>query len=94
MGAKTSDIDFVRQTLITALNEGRDELLGELFKLYENVRQRTKNTTDPVTNYRGGISITKENTDDGSIRYNFSDYPGAGGDYLVSGINHDVISFG
>lgn len=88
MTEKTSDLDFVRQTLVTALNEGRDELVGELFKLYENIRQRVNNTPDPLTNY--SININTTETDNGSIKYDFV----AGGDYMIGGINQDVISFG
>lgn len=84
MTQKTSDLDFVRQTLVTALNEGRDELVSELFKLYENIRQRV----NPSTNY--SININTTETDNGSIKYDFV----AGGDYIIGGIGQDTISFG
>ncbi|QPB08395.1 hypothetical protein [Synechococcus phage S-H9-2] len=85
-----SDLDFIRDTLVTALNEKRDGIIGDLFKLYEEVQNRP---TIPA----GNINIDKILGDMGT-EYNFSlssDYmPQAAGDVVVGGFSNDVISFG
>jgi hypothetical protein len=84
-----SDLDFIRDMLVSALNEKRDSIVGDLFKLYEEVQNRP---TIPG----GDINIDNflSNTD-----YNFSlssDYmpQAAGAVDLAGGWGDDVISFG
>ena len=86
-----SDLDFIRDTLVAALNEKRDSIIGDLFKLYEEVQNRP---TIPDGNIN--IDNLLNNTD-----YNFSlssDYmPQAAGavDLNIPGAyGDDVISFG
>ena len=85
-----SDLDFIRDTLVAALNEKRDSIIGDLFKLYEEVQDRP---TIPD----GNINIDKILTDAGT-EYNFSlssDYmPQAAGAVDLGGWGDDVISFG
>ena len=82
-----SDLDFIRDMLVSALNEKRDSIVGDLFKLYEEVQNRP---TIP-----GTIDFSSLGSD-----YNFnlsSDYmPQAGGpvDLGNSLAGQDVISFG
>ena len=90
---KRSDLDFVRDMLLAALDERRDDIVGDLFKMYEEVRNRP---TIPD----GNINIDKILTDAGS-EYNFSltsDYLdetyAAGSVDLGSSVGADVISFG
>ena len=88
-----SDLDFIRDMLVAALNEKRDSIIGDLFKMYEEVQNRP---TIPD----GNINIDKLVTDMGT-EYNFSlssDYltPAAGsidfGGFGTEG-GQDVISF-
>ena len=89
-----SDLDFIRDTLVAALNEKRDSIIGDLFKLYEEVQNRP---TIPAGNIN--IDNLLSNTD-----YNFSlssDYldgmPQAAGDVdinVAGALGNDVISFG
>ena len=86
-----SDLDFIRDMLVAALNEKRDSIIGDLFKLYEEVQNRP---TIPDGNIN--IDDLLSNTD-----YNFSlssDYmPQAAGavDLNIPGAyGDDVISFG
>ena len=85
-----SDLDFIRDMLVSALNEKRDSIVGDLFKLYEEVQNRP---TIPD----GNINIDKILTDAGT-EYNFSlssDYmPQAAGAVDLGGWGDDVISFG
>ena len=90
---KRSDLDFVRDMLLAALDERRDDIVGDLFKMYEEVRNRP---TIPS----GNINIDKILTDAGS-EYNFSltsDYLdetyAAGTVDFSSSVGSDVISFG
>ena len=90
---KRSDLDFVRDMLLAALDERRDDIVGDLFKMYEEVRNRP---TIPD----GNINIDKILTDAGT-EYNFSlssDYLdetyAAGSVDLGSSVGADVISFG
>ena len=95
MSNSSSDLDFVRNMLVLALDQKRDSIVGDLFKLYEEVQNRP---TIPD----GNINIDKILTDAGT-EYNFSlssDYmPQAAGSVdlgLVNGtsLGEDVISFG
>ena len=86
-----SDLDFIRDMLVSALNEKRDSIVGDLFKLYEEIQNRP---TIPDGNIN--IDNLLNNTD-----YNFSlssDYmPQAAGavDLNIPGAyGDDVISFG
>ena len=83
-----SDIDFVRDVLIEALDERRDELVGDLFDLYNRVRER-ENTPDPDP--FAGLGNINISTADG-IDYNFA----AAGDISIGNslAGQDVISFG
>lgn len=85
-----SDIDFVRDVLIEALDERRDELVSDLFDLYNRVRERENTPApSPFADF-GNISISTTDTDDGTV----FDY-GAAGDIALSGAEgQDVISFG
>jgi len=81
-----SDIDFVRDVLIDALDERRDELVGDLFDLYNRVRER-ENTPAPDP-FAGLGNINISSTD--GIDYNFA----AAGDVAIGGAEgQDVISF-
>jgi hypothetical protein len=83
MSNSRTDLDFVRDTLVTALYEKRDAIVGDLFKMYEQVQNRPTN-----------INIDKLVTGMGT-EYNFnlsSDYlnrPGGDMDAL-----DNVIDFG
>ena len=84
-----SDLDFIRDMLVAALNEKRDSIIGDLFKMYEEVQNRP---TIPDGNIN--IDNLLSNTD-----YNFSlssDYmPQAAGAVDLGGsFGEDVISFG
>lgn len=79
--------------LVSALHEKRDGIIGDLFKMYEEVRNRP---TIPA----GNINVDKIISDMGT-EYNFSlssDYmPQAAGavDFNIPGsYGEDVISFG
>ena len=89
MSNSRNDIDFIRDMLIMALNEKRDGIVGDLFKMYEQVQNRP---TIPT----GDINIDKFVTDMGD-EYNFnlsSDFLSAAGDVTINPLNNDVISFG
>jgi len=81
-----SDIDFVRDVLIEALHESRDELVGDLFDLYNRVRER-ENTPAPDP-FAGLGNINISSTD--GIDCNFA----AAGDVAIGNTEgQDVISF-
>ena len=89
MSNSRNDLDFIRDMLIMALNEKRDDIVGDLFKMYEQVQNRP---TIPD----GNINIDKLVTDMGD-EYNFnlsSDFLSAAGDVTINPLNNDVISFG
>ena len=89
MSNSRNDLDFIRDMLIMALNEKRDNIIGDLFKMYEQVQNRP---TIPD----GNINIDKLVTDMGD-EYNFnlsSDFLSAAGDVTINPLNNDVISFG
>ena len=91
MSNSRNDLDFIRDMLIMALNEKRDNIIGDLFKMYEQVQNRP---TIPD----GNINIDKLVTGLGT-EYNFNlnseylDSP-AGNIELGNSLNNDVISFG
>ena len=84
-----SDLDFVRDVLIDALDQKREDLVVRLFKLYEELRAPAP--TIPA----GNINIDTLSTPDGT-EYNFN----LTSDFLNENIsignsaNTDVISFG
>jgi len=84
-----SDLDFVRDVLIDALDQKREDLVPRIFKLYEELR------APAPTIPSGNIDITTLGND-----YNFSltsDYlgdVGAAAEVDLSGVGNDVISFG
>ena len=85
-----SDLDFLRDVLVNALESRRDNLIPRLFKLYEEVRSPAP--TIPT----GNIDLTTLGND-----YNFSltsdylgDGIGAAAEVDLSGVGNDVISFG
>ena len=85
-----SDLDFLRDVLVDALESRRDNLIPRLFKLYEEVRSPAP--TIPT----GNIDLTTLGND-----YNFSltsdylDDTVAAGDVAIgNGLGEDVISFG
>ena len=90
MSNSRNDLDFIRDMLIMALNEKRDDIVGDLFKMYEQVQNRP---TIPD----GNINIDKLVTDMGTD-YNFSlssDYISDCGNIEIgNSLNNDVISFG
>ena len=71
MSNSRTDLDFIRDMLVTALYEKRDAIVGDLFKMYEQVQNRPTNINiDTLTkpdeteynftlssNYLGDISI-------------------------------------
>lgn len=84
-----SDLDFVRDVLIDALEQKREDLVPRIFKLYEELR------APAPTIPSGNIDLTTLGND-----YNFSltsDYlgeVGAAAEVDLSGVGNDVISFG
>ena len=84
-----SDLDFVRDVLIDALDQKREDLVPRIFKLYEELR------APAPTIPSGNIDTTTLGND-----YNFSltsDYlgdVGAAAEVDLSGVGNDVISFG
>ena len=78
--SKRSDLDFIRDVLVDALDQRRDDLVPRLFKMYEEMR------TPSTFSSFGNINISTTNTDAGT-EYNFN----LNSDYLAS---PDVISFG
>jgi len=85
-----SDLDFVRDVLIDALDQKREDLVARLFKLYEELRVPAP--TIPA----GNINIDTLSTPDGT-EYNFSltsDFIDGAGSVDLSGLGNDVISFG
>ena len=88
MTEKRSDIDFVSDVLINALNERREDIIPDIYKMYEEIRNRP---TIPD----GNITIDKIARPDGT-EYNFkltSDYLSPT-DFDGVGLADDVISFG
>ena len=84
-----SDIDFVRDVLIEALDERRDELVGDLFDLYNRVRERENTPAPDLFAGLGNINISTTETADGTM-YNFA----AAGDVAIGNTEgQDVISF-
>ena len=77
-----SDLDFLRDVLIDALESRRDNLIPRLFKLYEEVRDPAP--TIPSSDMLGNINISTTGFEN----------PVAGGDVVIGGFNDDVISFG
>ena len=89
MSNSSSDLDFVRNMLVLALDQKRDSIVGDLFKLYEEVQNRP---TIPD----GNINIDKILSDAGT-EYNFSlssDYMPQAAGSVDLGLGEDVISFG
>ena len=87
MSNSSSDLDFVRNMLVLALDQKRDSIVGDLFKLYEEVQNRP---TIPDGNIN--IDNLLSNTD-----YNFSlssDYMPQAAGAVELGLGEDVISFG
>lgn len=86
-----SDLDFVRDVLIDALDQKREDLVPRIFKLYEELR------APAPTIPSGNIDLTTLGND-----YNFSltsDYLGedpvaAAASVDLSSVGKDVISFG
>ena len=81
-----SDLDFVRDVLIDALDQKREDLVARLFKLYEELR-----TPEPTIPGIGNISITSTGFEDGSTQYDFSS---VGNVEIGNSFSDDVISFG
>jgi hypothetical protein len=85
-----SDLDFIRDVLIDALDQRRDDLIPRLFKLYEEVRA-PEPTIPSTSDILGNINITTTEFPDGSKQYDFT---AAAGDVAIGGFSDDVISFG
>ena len=85
-----SDLDFIRDVLVDALDQRRDNLIPRLFKLYEELR--TPPTIPSTNDILGNINISTTGFPDGSTQYDFS--YGAAGDVVVGGFGNDVINFG
>ena len=77
-----SDLDFLRDVLVDALESKRDNLIPRLFKLYEEVRDPAP--TIPSSDMLGNINISTTGFEN----------PVPGGDVVIGGFNDDVISFG
>lgn len=87
MSNSKTDLDFIRDMLVVALNEKRDIIVGDLFKMYEQVQNRP---TIPT----GNINIDTITKPDGT-EYNFSLSSDYLGDITIdNALNNDVISFG
>lgn len=88
---KNSDVDFVCDVLIDALQQRRINLITDLFDLYNKVRKSERSNsinTDPLT----GISSISINTTDMSNGYTKYDFSYDGSNYSF-GNSPDVISF-
>ena len=93
-----SDLDFIRDMLLAALDERRDNIVGDLFKMYEQARIESRPTIPT-----GNINIDTLTKPDGT-EYNFtlsSDFLSEMGDVTIgnfnpssAALNNDVISFG
>lgn len=80
---KKSDVDFVCDVLVDALQQRRSDLITDLFDLYNKVRKRENvASTDPLTGL-GNINISTTDVSDGYTKYDFS--------YVNN--SSDVISF-
>jgi len=90
MSNSHTDLDFIRDMLVMALNEKRDDIVSDLFKMYEKYQ-------NPPTIPTGDIDIDSFTKPDGT-EYNFtltSDCLSEMGDFAVgNSLNNDVISFG
>lgn len=87
-----SDLDFIRDMLVSALNEKRDSIIGDLFKLYEQVQNRPT-----IPNLEGNINLSDYNFNlssdylDPKIEF---DGMAAGPVNIPGAFGEDVISFG
>jgi len=81
-----SDLDFLSDVLIDALQQKRTELVSDLFDLYNKTQNRS-------TVSDGNIDFS---TLGGEYNFNLSsDYmPAAAGPVNLSSLSEDVISFG
>ena len=87
-----SDLDFIRDTLVAALNEKRDSIIGDLFKLYEEVQNRPT-----IPNLEGNINLSDYNFNLSSDYLNPKiefDGVAAGPVNIPGAFGEDVISFG
>ena len=87
-----SDLDFVRDVLIDALDQKRENLIPRIFKLYEELR--APEPTFPGSNINIDELVTGLGTE-----YNFnlsSEYVNStsGNVEIGNSVNDDVISFG
>lgn len=86
MTQETSTVDFVKSFLIAALEEGHDELLTDLFDMYNKVRSKNNLA------YTGNIKIdTRQDSVTGGTFYDFN-YKN--NDVVFGSASSDVISFG
>ena len=98
-----SNLDFIRDMLVTALNEKRDSIIGDLFKLYEEVQNRptipdgsinidkivSSAYGDLGTDTKYNFSLTSDYLDVSGFGCNQAAAPVIGG-----AVSEDVISFG
>lgn len=81
---QSSSVDFIRHVLIDALDAGYDDVITDLFDLYNKVRSR--NNLASVGNIK--ISTTTDSITGGTL-YDFYRT-----DNIPSSMSEDVISFG
>ena len=95
-----SDLDFIREMLVTALNEKRDSIIGDLFKMYEEVQNRA---TIPDTSTIDKILSDTKTEYNFSLSSDYLDVSGFGNNAAAAGavdlnipgaVGNDVISFG
>tara|TARA_B100000035_G_scaffold301037_1_gene297234 strand:+ start:158 stop:481 length:324 start_codon:yes stop_codon:yes gene_type:complete len=94
-----SDLDFIREMLVTALNEKRDSIIGDLFKMYEEVQNRA---TIPDTSTIDKILSDTKTEYNFSLSSDYLDVSGFGNNAAAGAVDlnipgavgNDVISFG
>ncbi|MFZ9728816.1 MAG: hypothetical protein ACO3CD_07365 [Candidatus Nanopelagicaceae bacterium] len=78
----------MRDVLVDALDQKRDDLVGDLFELYNQVRIRVDNDA------KGGFTFNIPGYPDMSTTPETIDYLNGLGDIKISSTGADVISFG
>ncbi len=91
MTQKRSDLDFISDVLINALNDKREDIIPDIYKMYEEIRNRP---TIPGNIEIGNDTIT---FDGQNSSYNFnltSQYIPGVASMIDFNNSNDVISFG
>lgn len=85
MTQETSTVDFVKSFLIAALEKGHDELLTDLFNMYNKVRSKNNLA------YTGNININTR--PDPATGGTFYDFGYNNNDVVFGSASSDTISF-